>query len=102
MRRGMQFADQFIELAQIFAAAFFRFQFSAAHERGQIANFVLAFARKFVRMRVGDGSDGFGEMNLEPGRIGAQSCPQIAPQRGQFFFEMPRGRSAFAVVFRSL
>jgi hypothetical protein len=41
----MQFADQGIDLAQIFPATFLRLQLSVPHKHREVADLVLAFAR---------------------------------------------------------
>src|SRR4030095_3580671 len=101
MSDRVQVVDKRINLAQIFATAFFRFEFALAHHDSEVANIVQLLSRQgFCSLR-GNGHGALRQGNFEPRRVRANRFSQVTPKNGQFSSKHCHG-SGFSLLFRSL
>ncbi len=66
MSDRVQVVDERINLAHIFATAFFGFQFALAHHDGEVANIVQLLSRQSFCSFRGNGRHAFRQGNFEP------------------------------------
>ena len=66
MSDRVEVVDERINFAQIFATAFFGFQFALAHHDREIANIVQLLSRQSVCSFRGNGRHAFRQVDFEP------------------------------------
>ena len=89
----MQIVNERIELAHIFAPAFFGFQFVLAHHDRQIPNVVKSLARQVFGSFVPSHCyNAFGQIELQARGVGSNCPAQIASHRVQFIAQHCDGR----------
>jgi hypothetical protein len=89
----MQIVNEGIELAHIFAPAFFRFQFALAHHDRQIPNVVESFPGQIFGSFVpSHRHNAFGQIELQARGVGSNCPAQIASHRVQFIAQHCDGR----------
>src|SRR3954449_5558690 len=91
----MQVADERIDLAQIFAASFFRLHLPFADHRGQVTQLVQAFPGQFLAaLAHGEGGQTLGELDLKTRGVDADRLPQLRTQLDQLRLQMSLQRCA--------
>lgn len=96
----MQLLNDRVQLAQIFAPAFFRLQFPFAHKGGEISDFMHLLTRQVTGggERSGVGRT-FGEIDFKMSAVSAQRGPQVPPKLLEFLDER-LGRRGIRTWFR--
>src|SRR4051812_39447221 len=91
----MQVGDERIDLAQIFAASFFRLHLPFADHRGQVTQLVQAFPGQFLAaLAHGERGQTLGELDLKARGVDADRLSQLRTQLYQLRLQMSLWRCA--------